>query len=420
VDFEDAIQCLTASSMAHIRFDLPRCEAWVFNSYYKHMPGVKIEDFREDFMSMSAIFDKAGVRMTALIAEWANKLTSGVIHITPQTMQDFGYLGFWQEVNMTVERADAWRRAEMLVNGELAGEDPYSIEDGEVKGDITEGEYDKDIQELPDGMDPQHGDPSPNLDEDESHAKYDDASPETIRNIPASKRIRIINGLLTKTWRWNMLFEGTFNDDEDLILHILKSSTDAFSFIVDGSNAWSLMFAIDFSQAKTLRKMFQEKYYGFTGTYTLAGLIKKCGNGETASWEQLMILDILKANSGSRLAEIIKPVGVRDILSDLGEHNYVMGRQYLKNNFYAHMHTTSAYNVVKQALDDWGTFEWEESMVMDILEKHPNRHLIVQRIGVSSEGDAGSDHGNFKNGINQLEWTLDGSDEDRLHKLFGL
>lgn len=59
VDYLDAIQCLVKSMLAHIRFDLPRCEAWVFNSYYSKMPGVNIGDFKQDFMSMGGIFDKA-------------------------------------------------------------------------------------------------------------------------------------------------------------------------------------------------------------------------------------------------------------------------------------------------------------------------------------------------------------------------
>ncbi|MVN88036.1 DUF4157 domain-containing protein [Deinococcus sp. HMF7620] len=57
-----AVWSLVASMLAHIRFDLPRAEAWVAQGYQKAY-GAKPADFRSDFFRMSGVFDNASRSM---------------------------------------------------------------------------------------------------------------------------------------------------------------------------------------------------------------------------------------------------------------------------------------------------------------------------------------------------------------------
>lgn len=82
-----AVYSLVASMLAHIRYDLPRAEAWVYNTHYKPKKA-QIEDFRGDFFSMSGVFDNASREMFSVMEaqfkKWA--ITSAKpSHNSPKT-----------------------------------------------------------------------------------------------------------------------------------------------------------------------------------------------------------------------------------------------------------------------------------------------------------------------------------------------
>jgi hypothetical protein len=55
------------SMQAHIRFDLPRSVATVFQLHYAGIPGVSLADFKTDFDNMMPVFDRAGAVLTTEI-----------------------------------------------------------------------------------------------------------------------------------------------------------------------------------------------------------------------------------------------------------------------------------------------------------------------------------------------------------------
>ncbi|MEM7039108.1 MAG: DUF5995 family protein, partial [Bacteroidota bacterium] len=280
VDFLDGIQCLVQSMLAHIRFDLPRCEAWVFNSYYSHLPGVKIQDFKEDFMSMAGIFDDAGDRMNAVIYEYASwYFGKWMMSITPKMMEQI-VMSYYHDADMGAERADAWKRAEMLVDDGLAGDDPYKITGDTISGDVTTDDNESNIGKLDEGMAPSMDDNSPLFDDNDARAALKNATQTEIQSWSVGKRIRMMVGMLTGS---------TTNDDENSILKLMENSKDALVTIVDGANAWNLLFAMDGAQYTTARQLLLDHYYAKTGEGTLINLLKKCCVGETAEWEESMI-----------------------------------------------------------------------------------------------------------------------------------
>jgi hypothetical protein len=291
-----AVQSLVASMKAHIRFDLPRAEAWVFNNYYSQFPNAKLNDFRPDFMSMSGVFDNAAREMNE---DMANRLGLPV-DMMPQLMQDTSMRQLF-DADMATERADTWRRAEELVDNNLAGNDPYQLQNGQLTGNVTSSDNLSGLNNLPtEGLRPTMENSAPSQSDTEIRNSLANMSDSDIARIPATQKVQMIRRLL-KGW--------TGGEDETTILRMLnvsKTSGD-LAVVIDGSDAWDMMYAIDGANAKKLREFFRDNYYGKTGQQTALRLIRKCLDGETAEWEEEMVADFLEKRDDRR--SIVEEIG---------------------------------------------------------------------------------------------------------------
>jgi hypothetical protein len=292
----DAAESLVASMQAHIRFDLPRAIAWVFNQYYASMPGVQLGDFQHDYMSMIGIFDRAGAKMNEEIADHA-----GVpVDMMPRILQDTS-MAYWFEAHMGAERADAWARAEELVDLGLAGEGPYEDTEEGLSGDVTEEDNLSGVQALPPALRPLMEDPSEEWDDNRAR-EVAEAESGALDQRSTTDRIRMIVSLCRGI---------TLNADEATIIAVLEASETAGDLVtvVDGAGAWDILFAADFSDHTTIRRMFRDSYYGSTSQSVALTLIRRCMDGETAEWEEEMVADILEARAGGDGREIITQIG---------------------------------------------------------------------------------------------------------------
>jgi hypothetical protein len=273
-------QSLVSSMQAHIRYDLPRAEAWVFNSFYSGFPEARLGDFRADFMSMSGVFDDAARRMNT---EMADRIGLPV-DLMPQLMQDTT-MRYMFDADMSTERADTWRRAEMLVSEGQAGTNPYGREGS---GDVTSSDNTSGVGRISDPNLRPTMDSSAELpDDDAVVSSVSSMTDAQIAVLPATERVRMLRGLHRG---------ATIGSDETTVLRILNASSGADLVpIVDGADAWDMMYALDGGNATRLRTFFQAQYYGQTAGATAYRLIRKCLDGETAEWEEQMAMDILEA-----------------------------------------------------------------------------------------------------------------------------
>lgn len=143
-----SIYSLVSHMLAHIRYDLPRAEAWVFQSnYQKQTPSAKIEDFRPDFFSMSGVFDNATREMFGVMQAQFEKMGNGLgtffAQFTQKNSLGDDFMRDFLGANMGDERLATWLRAEMLVKENKAGADPYKYvagkgnKAGALVGDVT-------------------------------------------------------------------------------------------------------------------------------------------------------------------------------------------------------------------------------------------------------------------------------------------
>ena len=409
--FHEAVFNLVDSMIAHIRFDLPRAVAWIYNSHYRSMAGVKITDFKPDFMSMGPIFDKAGLRMNDVINQNNSIFRYAVASWLPSMLQEWG-MSYVLEADMSAERADTWKRAEMLEEGGLNTDDPYTIQDGTISGDATAGDHSKNIGKLPGGMAPKMNEEAAAMSDNEVRGRVDGLTDAEIAALPTSERMRMLFGLMAYY---------TGNDDEAAIYRILKNSTKDFVDLVNAAGAWRIAFVTDFSDFDRLRNLFTQHYYVHVAPTTAGGLIKKCADGETANWEETMIIDVLRAwESSAQLPLIVEMTGAEHLLDNVDGDNYTAARRILRAGYYPRMSTTTAFNAILSALEENSTEEYQEEMIMDILEAHPQGRSIVVRIGQLKLGSSYSESDHFDRGIDELKDTLDGDEQDRLEALFGV
>jgi hypothetical protein len=111
---QEILNALLPSMQAHIRFDLPRAIAAVYEREYAGAPGVSIGTFHADFDRMGPVFDRATAQIQAEIDAECSAIDPGDWHWA----QD---LGFPFLFHIALERGHAWEKAETITSGHARG-----------------------------------------------------------------------------------------------------------------------------------------------------------------------------------------------------------------------------------------------------------------------------------------------------------
>jgi len=517
---------------AHIRYDLPRAEAWVYQSYYSHMDDADISQFEADFMSMGGVFDRAAARMNTDIAE----LHHLPADIMPRSLQDLA-MARWFDADMATERADTWERTEALVNEGLAGRDPYRDTGDELQGDVTDDDHMSNLQGLsatrlrPDmsagsnltGLDGELSwDPSR---WGQDGIIRDDISQMTatqIAALPASRRAQLIRRCISGV---------AFNADEDTVITILEASRRSnFVSVVDAANAFDILGAMNFSQYSTVRTMFQRHYYAQTSQANALTYVRRALDGLTTDFQEQMVVDILYArtfvnsegeierdlnldetqahalitelgmvysgggfddglmklewqleggnqrrlnrhfgrataqhgdssirnrvSSNERAVEampqrqrvamirrllqgatfngdentiitilersraagdhvaVIDAVGAHALAGDINGSQWTTVRRFLLSHYYPRTSQGTAFRLICTCITGW-TSDWENQMVADIISSRSDAFALVTRVGGYYED------GGFSEGLNKLQWQLEGDAQRRVEAAVG-
>jgi hypothetical protein len=246
-------------------------------------------------MSMSGVFDRAG---EAMLPDMADKL--GVpVDLVPRMVQDTS-MAYLFGADMATERADTWRRALALGAEHPDDVGPYGRDAaGHITGDTTQSDQMSAIGGLSDpSLRPSMTEAMDSGDDDSAHADLASMTDEDIAALTAVRRVQYLRALQSGM---------AVGDDETLVLRILRASAGDLVTIVDGADAWDLMYALDGSSATALREILRTQYYGATALNTALRLARRCMDGETAEWEEEMVADIVEART-DRVA-LIREIG---------------------------------------------------------------------------------------------------------------
>jgi hypothetical protein len=293
-DMYTAVSNMVVSMQAHIRYDLPRAEAWVFSSDYAAMENAQLGNFQPDFMSMTAVFDRAAERMNPVIAEKTGVPTD----MMPRTLQDLG-MDWWFDADMGTERADTWQRAEGLVANGAGETNPYTDTGTTLSGDATQGDNMSALQDLSPDLRPTMEHSAEGFDDDEVR---DLAEEQDLSARGTSDRVRMLRALISG---------ATLDDDEATILTILDASRAAGDLVtvIDGAGAWELADSTHGGEWNAMTEMFRSYYYTRTSRATALTLILRCLDGSTSEWEEAMVADLLCLRSDGRA-----------LVADIGAH----------------------------------------------------------------------------------------------------
>jgi hypothetical protein len=101
---------LLPSMEAHIRFDLPRAIAAVYELHYAGLPGASLDEFSHDFFAMSSVFDRANEDLSAEIDKAGNDWNPA----NWKPVGDVGFVLFYFLVDL--EREMAWEKAGTVIS----------------------------------------------------------------------------------------------------------------------------------------------------------------------------------------------------------------------------------------------------------------------------------------------------------------
>ncbi|MGB0639756.1 MAG: DUF5995 family protein [Myxococcota bacterium] len=532
-DLYRSITSLVSSMQAHIRYDLPRAEAWVFNSYYSGIGGAQMKDFAPDFMSMMDVFERAANEMNPVLGD-LHHLPADMM---PRSLQDLA-MSRWFDADMAQERAVTWERAEQLDAQGLVGQDPYSEgANNSLVGDVTSSDNLSNVKNLKGpGLAPQMdrgfleagGDmvgldgevswnPARWFDDHHVRDKVDSSSAKDLEDMTPSRRAQMMRRCAAGF---------TFNGDENTILKLVDASARAGDLVVtvDAANAYDLLYATDFKEYESLRSTFQRLYYPYITNDVAMSYIRRAMIGDTKEWHETMIMDILvakrfvnsdgqivnglplKASQAHQLVEriglefegggfeggliqleeeldfsdedrlhnnigkssgiagdervrnmtrapsldekpltqrvsmvkrllsgstgnadeagiirilraskkagdlvpLIDRVGAIRIAEDVHGADWKVVKQIFRDHYYRSMSHATAFMMLKTCIIG-DTVEWEEEMIADILTSRSDGWKLIERLGEGDESD----------GLNLLEWNLDGEDQNRVERKYG-
>lgn len=135
----NSVFSLVSAMLAHIRFDLPRAEAWVTQSYQKAY-GAKPADFRADFFRMGGVFDNASRSMFQDMKKLLPDSISGAAWSIDKMSQwnwTSGAMRHLLGADMSAERLQTWRRMEAMVAQGKVPANPYTLQGGRLTGNTT-------------------------------------------------------------------------------------------------------------------------------------------------------------------------------------------------------------------------------------------------------------------------------------------
>ena len=324
-----ASRAMAESMKAHIRFDLPRAEAWVYQSYYDDMkarpdwqacdPSIhdcKLDDFQADFAGMFGVFDKAQQEMQHQLSEKISWLAS----LASSGNMDWAMRNIF-DADMRHERADAWARAQQL-SKTAPSTGPYKPgKDGLLVGDATQGNHVSALANILDkDLRPSMDHAAAGYDDDVVRAQTDRNSLTSLQKLNTSNRIRMIQGLLS-----SHVGEASETSLKKLLLASFMAGD--LVTVVDSVGCIQILDECDgedYDQVRALLGLFYYKFVNFeTAQAILVRVIVPCA----AEWKQELIADILSTRSDGRRLIIGYVRQLTPGLSD--EEAYADGRRLL-------------------------------------------------------------------------------------------
>lgn len=143
-----------------------------------------------------------------------------------------------------------------------------------------------------------------------------------------------------------------------------------------------------------------------------AYMIDRLCRGMTGNADEEAILSILRASARvGDAVSVIDVTGAYVIASSLHGSQYQALRALYREHYYRRAGQEQVIAIIRRCMDGM-TAEWEEEMIADILVDRSDGREIITRIG------AIDGRGGFAEGLDKLQWQLDGGDQRRIDAIY--
>lgn len=143
-------------------------------------------------------------------------------------------------------------------------------------------------------------------------------------------------------------------------------------------------------------------------------MIRGLLSGATFDDDENTIVEILRGSLvAGDVVTVIDGANAWDMAYATDGDEYDTLRAFFQRNYYPRTSRSVAVTLIRRCMDG-ETAEWEEEMVADILV---SRHSGDGR-EILTEIGRHYDSGGFAEGLNKVQWQLDGGDQDRVDDLY--
>ena len=139
-------------------------------------------------------------------------------------------------------------------------------------------------------------------------------------------------------------------------------------------------------------------------------MVRRLLEGATLNADEQSIIRILNASKKQNdLVQLIDRVGAVRMARDINGDEWKKVKKIFQDHYYTQTDQSVVKALLKSAINR-RTEEWEEEMIADILTMRKDGYNLIRFLG-NGEG--------FHEGLNKVEWSLDGADQDRIEAVFG-
>jgi hypothetical protein len=142
-------------------------------------------------------------------------------------------------------------------------------------------------------------------------------------------------------------------------------------------------------------------------------MVNRLLQGATFDDDESTIVQLLnQSRSAGDQVALIDQVGAHALASDIDGDEWTTVHSFFKTHYYPLTSNGTAFSLIVTCIVG-ETAEWEEEMVADLIVLRSDGARLITQVGAYFE------EGGFDEGLNKLEWQLDGEDESRIAAVYG-
>jgi hypothetical protein len=178
-------------------------------------------------------------------------------------------------------------------------------------------------------------------------------------------------------------------------------------------NGFNTLFSSDDTKVRNVINETDESTLAKMPVSERAYMVDRLCRGITGNDDEQAILRLLdiSAKNGD-MHQVVNVVNPWKLCDAVDGDEYDQLREKLQLHYHPQVDYENAWALLQKCMD--GSSEWEEEMVADVLTYSRHGRGLIEQVGRVYE-----DGGDFYDGLNAIEWYLDGAEQKQVAAVFG-